>query len=160
MIELNNQQVTINMEQRQRLLGRAIQTRLEIYTNQADEIKNRGYLDSEKRQGMTRLLNININGFQSNHNEKITQLTQFYIKYQVDIIIITELNIKWTTKSCDSIKGKLKSLGWILELIVADSKAYTIVEKDWLQGGTVMIIIGNILTLIQNDDIKIDKLGR
>ena len=33
-------------------------------------------------------------------------------------------------------------------------------EKDWLQGGTMMIITGNIPTLIQNNDIKIDELGR
>ena len=46
--------------------------------------------------------------------------------------MITETNTKWTTKSYNIMKSKLRGLEHSLEIIVADSKAYTMTEKDWL----------------------------
>ena len=103
---------------------------------------------AKKRKGITRLLSININGLRSNHSKKIIQLTQYYIQNRIDIIMIIEPNIKWITKSYNIMKNKLRGFGHSLELIVVDSKVYTMTERDWLQGGTMAIITGNILTLI------------
>ena len=52
-------------------------------------------------------------------------------------------------------KSKLRGLECSLEIIVADSKAHIMTEKDWLQGGIMIIINGNISTLVQRENIKL-----
>ena len=58
------------------------------------------------------------------------------------------------------IKNRLNGLGRSLEVIVADSKACHTTDSDQLQGGTIAIICGNILSSMQKEQIKIDELGR
>ena len=64
------------------------------------------------------------------NNKKIIQLVEFCERNKVDIVFITEPNIKWTTKLYDIMKNKLNGLGRSLEVIVADSKAHSTTDSD------------------------------
>ena len=46
-------------------------------------------------------------------------------------------------------KNRLKGFRRSLEVIVADSKVHYTTDLDWLQGGKIAIICGNVLSLIQ-----------
>ena len=63
-------------------------------------------------------------------NEKILQLAEFFERNKVDVVFITKLNTKWTTKSHDMIINRLKGLGRSLEIIVANSKAHYTIDSD------------------------------
>ena len=47
-----------------------------------------------------------------------------------------------------------------LEINFADSKAYSTIKKDWLQGGILNLISCKIPLLLNKDDIKINDIGR
>ena len=71
-----------------------------------------------------------MNGMQIKDDKKIQQLIEFYLKYSVDIVLIIEPNIKWTSITEDIMKRKIKELRRNLEMIVADSKAHQTTKND------------------------------
>ena len=46
--------------------------------------------------------------------------------------ILNEVNTKWTIHNINKIKFKLKPIGRMLELIVADSKSWNTTKTDYL----------------------------
>ena len=70
------------------------QNEIQFYIPQRAQIRNKGYLDREKRENNTRLLSININGMRIKDKVKIQQMIDFSIQYKVNIIMITETNSK------------------------------------------------------------------
>ena len=50
-------------------------------------------------------------------------------------------------------KQKFASLRRNVEFIFADSKVHNIIKRDWLQGGILNIIGGNITLLLKKENL-------
>ena len=74
--------------------------------------------------------------------------------------MLSKTNGKWTTRTTDVMSAKMKELGRETRCYYADSKAHKTTDSYWLQGGLMNVITGKISSLIQHQQVKIDKLGR
>ena len=54
----------------------------------------------------------------------------------------------------------MKEIGINIQVICADSKAHNTTGSDWLLGGMIVVIGGNMSSLLQKDKVKIDLLGK
>ena len=91
---------------------------------------------------------------------KITQFVEYFTKNKLDIVMITETNSKWDTRTIEKIKFKMKEIGRNIQVTYIVSKAYNTTRSDWLLGGMMTVIRGNISSLLQKDKVKIDSLGK
>ena len=73
-----------------------VQTSILNFTNRKryKQIEHRGYINQVKYKENTRILSININGLNLQNNEKIDHILEIYKRLQIDIIFITEPNMK------------------------------------------------------------------
>ena len=53
-----------------------------------------------------------------------------------------------------------KILHWNTEVIYADSSDHGATKNEWLPGGTITAITGNIVSVMNKESIKVDKLGK
>ena len=47
-----------------------------------------------------------------------------------------------------------------MQVMFMDSRAHNTTGSDWLPGGIMIVIGGNISSLVQRDKVKIDLLGK
>ena len=92
--------------------------------------------------------------------EKIDQMIEFCKINKIDVAILSETNGKWITRTTDIMNSKVKELRRETSCYYADSKPNEIIDSDWLEGGTMNVITGRISSLIQPQQVKIDKVGR
>ena len=57
-------------------------------------------------------------------------------------------------------KYKLKELHKNIDIVFTDSKDYSITKDEWLPGGTITSYWERISSLVNKQQIKIDKLGK
>ena len=139
-----------------------IQTRVDEFdsTRENREIVHRGHINAEKRETSTRIMSINANSFSYKNEEKIDQMIDFCKNNKIDIVMISETNCKWTTRTKDLMSSKMKTLGRETRCSCADSKAHKTKNLEWLQRGLMSAITGKTSSLIQHQELKIDELGR
>ena len=103
-----------------------IQTRVDEFdsTRENREIVHRGHINAEKRETSTRIMSINANSFSYKNEEKIDQMIDFCKNNKIDIVMISETNCKWTTRTKDLMSSKMKTLGRETRCSYADSKAH------------------------------------
>ena len=92
--------------------------------------------------------------------EKIDQMIEFCKINKIDVAILSETNEKWITRTTDIMNSKVKELRRETSCYYADIKPNEIIDSDWLEGGTMNVITGRISSLIQPQQVKIDKVGR
>ena len=59
-------------------------------------------------------------------------MIEFVSKQEIDIVIIIETNLKWTTLTESIMMNKMKNLGKGTEFSFADSKAHKTIKSNWL----------------------------
>ena len=74
--------------------------------------------------------------------------------------MLTETNTKQTTSIREIINNHLKKLNHNVELIFADSKDYQVTKNEWLPGGTLIVIQGEVIGAMNKESIIIDKIGK
>ena len=71
-------------------------------------IQHKDFLDENKKIENTRLMSINTNGFNTENEEKTYQMIKYCLKWQIDIILMSETNVKWMSRTKEITQFKLK----------------------------------------------------
>ena len=92
-----------------------------INTNRNDEIKNKGYVDSTKLLENMRILVLNPNGLDPWNDYKMNLFINAIEKLEIDVVMISELNLKTTTANQDKMTQRMRKLGREMQVFMADS---------------------------------------
>jgi len=140
---------------------RSINTLPQIRINDINyDMKNQGFIDSIKHEDCVRILIMNPRGFGPNNNEKVEMMIQSIIEYQIDGILLSALDQKWSSNKIDRLKNAFKKVNQEVEIIASDSGQEARTENGYLPKGTLKILIGWLAGLRVKDKDKYDELGR
>ena len=79
-------------------------------------------------------MHVNVDGMRCNNNEKIIQLVEFCEKNKVDVVILTETNVKWNIVTTSKMDRMFDELGRNKIIIHSDSPVYNVIENKQLLG--------------------------
>ena len=79
---------------------------------------------------------------------------------QIDRFIMSKVNTKWNIINIEIMNRNLSKLNRNISIITADSRDYKITDSTWLSRGLLTCFWGNIISIIDNTKIVIDKLGK
>ena len=88
------------------------------------------------------------------------QLIESFQAYGIDIGLFSSTDTKQTTKIKESIIGYFRRINKNAEMFTSDSKEYNITKNNWLPGGIMGMITGDIGKYIQHNEIVVDSLGQ
>ena len=77
---------------------------------------------------------MNPNGLRVSDYDKVQTLITKCKARQIDRILLSEVNTKWTTSNKAKMLRKMKAIRRNMELIFADSSDYNAITSDWLPG--------------------------
>ena len=75
-------------------------------------------------------------------------------------MVLSEVNDKWTVSNYKKMWNKLKPLYWNIQIVVTNSNDHELTDSDWLLGGLLTGIWGNVASMVDNTKIYKDKLGK
>ena len=104
--------------------------RLYFESNDRVPIKHSRYIDEQKQSDITRLLIINPHEFCLLYDKKINMLKQKYHQIQIDGVIMSKTNTKWTIQNKERMRAKLALLHRNIKLIVANSNDYNLTDRE------------------------------
>ena len=73
---------------------------------------------------------MNVNRLKPDQREKMEQFKEFVMQKKVDIALLTETNMKWTTDITDKMSYHLQEFGRNTMAIFGDSKSYNTTNSD------------------------------
>ena len=79
---------------------------------------------------------------------------------KIDGILLSSPDRKWTISRIEQIKRKFKKVNKEIIVIASDSSQPARIEKGYLPGGTISILMGRLVRLKLNGYKKKDELGR
>ena len=71
-------------------------------------IQHKGYVDNIKINENIRVLSINPRGINPWNNYRMEMLLESCKKYQIDILLLCETQVKWTASNLDKLESRLK----------------------------------------------------
>jgi len=74
-----------------------------------------------KMQGIVRLASVNTNRYCPNNERKIHQLKKAITTYDVDILMLNEVNTKWNTINISQMERKMKQIHRTVKIVENDS---------------------------------------
>ena len=116
-------------------------------------INNEGYIDRNKLPTNMRFLTLNIKGLDPKKIVKMERFINSIQKYQIDTMLLNEVNVKWAPANIDRIEQRLKVLGREISVITADSTIWSVTNDNYLLGGLLTIIRGKSTALLQDKSI-------
>ena len=129
------------------------------YINNDNIIKNEGYIDSIKDISNIRILSLNVKGLDPWKYEKMERFLESCEKYQIDAMLLNEVNVKWTSSNLDKMEQQIKRLGRESMISAADSTRWSNASNNYLPGGVLSVFKGKIRALVNENDIEKSKLG-
>jgi len=123
-------------------------------------IVNQEYVNNNKLVESTRFLSLNPRGFGPDNEEKMEMMVEAAKKMEIDGILLSSPDRKWSTNMIDKIKRKFKKLNKEINVITSDSGQSPRTEKGYLPGGTANILMGRIVALRIQPFEKKDSIGR
>jgi len=135
------------------------QTEITQYIERDNQIKHEGYIDEIKLSENTRILSLNPNGINPWDDIQSNMLTDALQRYQIDIAMLNETNIKWTPRNMDKIENILKQKNREVKVIGSDSTMWSLTDNNYLPGGLLTIIQGKCRSILKDDQTNINKLG-
>ena len=103
-------------------------------------INKEGYIDQNKLTTNMRFITLNARGLDPSNNIKIERFTKSIQKYQIDMMLINKVNMKWTPTNVDRIEQKLRVLGREIKVVPVDSSVWSVSKKNYLPGGVLTVI--------------------
>ena len=88
-----------------------------------------------------------------------TTLTQAFERYQIDIVMLNETNIKWNPRNLDKIEQILRQKNREVKVIGSNSSMWSLIANNYLLGGLLTIIQGKCRALLQEEETFINKLS-
>ena len=122
-------------------------------------MKCQGYIDGRKMEGSMRLLQLNPHGFGPEMNEKINMLKEVIVNMQIDAILFSAPDRKWSTSKVDYLKCRLSPIDKNIAIIISDTGQNAKTRSGFLPRGVVSIIKGQSVRLIDVEKEKHSKLG-
>ena len=77
-------------------------------------MKNQGYVDSKKHKDYIRFLFLNPRGFGPDNDNKIEMMVAVAKKMEIDGIMLSSPDRKWSISMIDRVKRKFKKLNKVL----------------------------------------------
>ena len=115
------------------------QTEITQFIERNNQIKHEGYIDETKLLENTRILSLNPNGINPWDDIQSNMLTDAIHRYQIDILMLNETNIKWTPRNVDKIENILKQTNREVKVIASDSSMWSLTDNNYLPGGLLTI---------------------
>ena len=140
--------------------SRSVQMTMNNYTTKTiPPIQHSGYVDQTKASENIRILSLNPRGVNPWNNYRMEMLIESCKKYQIDILLLCETQVKWTAQNIDKMEHRLKQLGREIMIIGADSNQWDINRKEYLPGGLLSVFLGKSRALIKEQEIYKSKRG-
>jgi len=115
-----------------------------------EEMHRQGYIDNKKMTGSIRILQLNPHGFGPEMNEKINMLKEAIISMEIDVILLSAPDRRWTKSKIEFLRKRLVSIDKNIEIITSDIGQKTKTTTGYLPGGVVSIIKGHNAGLIES----------
>jgi len=106
------------------------------------------------------LLSLNPRGYGLDAGEKIAMMKCALNKYQIDGLLLSATDRRWSDKRIIIMKNKMRSISRDVIVIRSDSSERIQSKNEWLPGGTMNIIFSQAAALIRKGSEKRDFLGR
>ena len=107
--------------------NRMIQTNLNyLRTNNNLQIMHKGYIDISKLAENMRILVLNPKGLNLWNDYKMDLFINSCKKKQIDVILLSETQIKWTPRNIDRMKQRIHSISRNAVVSGADSKQWDV----------------------------------
>jgi len=135
------------------------QSSIRNYMRNNTIINKEGYIDQNKLITNIRFITLNARGLDPSNNIKIERFIKSIQKYQIDIMLINEVNMKWTPANIDRMEQKLRVLGREIKVVPVDSSVWSVSKKNYLPGGVLTAIRGKFRSLIEEEHITKGPLG-
>ena len=129
------------------------------YVQRENEIRNKGHINQIKSIECMRILSINARGLDPSNNEKIERFIASIEQYQIDLMLVNEVNVKWIPANVDKMENRMKRLGRETAMHVADSKSWQTSKKNHLPGGVLNIVRRKFKSMTQEESIAKGKCG-
>ena len=123
-------------------------------------LNNQGFISTVKNKENLRLFAINPNGFGPDSKEKLEMLKTAIKHYEIDVILMSSPDRRWTSSRIERLRYALASTSKHVEIIATDSGEKVSSTNGYLPGGTIAIILGRFVGMLQKEDIRTDKKGR
>ena len=136
-----------------------LQSSIMNYVRNDTTINDKGHIDETKLSTNLRFVTLNVKGLDPNNNLKIERFIKSIEKYQIDMMLLNEVNMKWTPSNIDKIERKLRKLGREIKVTPVDSTKWSVSKKNFLPGGLLTAMRGKFRSLIDESNIKIGQLG-
>ena len=108
------------------------------------ETQHGGFIDDNKRAGVTRLFAVNCNGFGPESYDKLDQTQRSGENHKLDGILISSSDTRWCTRSKNRLNNKLKCFSPYVAINTSDSREVLEEGKTFLKGGTVTATWGDL----------------
>ena len=95
---------------------------LNEYFQDQDIIRQEGYIDAMKLSSNIRILSLNPHGCKPTEITKMNDLKNAIIKYNIDIVLMSEVNTKWNTVNTSKIERWMKEISRGAQIFTADTK--------------------------------------
>jgi len=133
-----------------------LNNRINIINN---NLCNPGYIDEVKHRDSIRIIAVNPHGFGPDCTEKIEMLCQKVQEMEIDMILMSSPDRRWTSNRIEQLTNKFRRINKAVEIIATDSGEKTESEIGWLPGGTITIVIGRLVGMIDKNNITKEKKG-
>lgn len=141
-------------------INRTYQPTIRNYFQTNDtSIQHQGYIDEIKSVENIRILTLNPKGINPWNNYKIESFLTSCDKYQIDIALMQETQVKWTPANVDKMTSRLQRLGREVLVVGADSNQWTITPNQYLPGGIMSAFLGKSRALIKEKEIHKSSMG-
>jgi len=106
-----------------------------------------------------RILILNPNGLDPWNDYKMSLFHDAIEQLDIDIMMLSKINLKYTTTNKSKMKHRIKKLGCETRVFMMDSGQWQITRYNYLPGGILAAIRGKAVPLIQDEEIYFSKLG-
>ena len=122
-------------------------------------INNNRYIDSTKAHGNVRLLSMNPHGCRPFNSSKMHMLKQSIRRMNIDIILMNETNMKWTSTYISKIEKEMKEIDRVPIVLTSDSKEQETTSSDYLPGRVMNVILSKCSPIFQQNNVTKGRLG-
>ena len=132
---------------------------LREYFQNNDNLSNEGYIDTVKLNGNIRILSLNPHRCKPKDVSKMNDLKNAIKQYDIDIIMMNEMNTKWASVNISRMERWMRSISRGAQIFTADSNEWATTNNDYLPGGLMTVLFERCGSFIDKKTIKKGRLG-
>ena len=118
----------------------------------AGNIKIRGGIEAQKKEGITRLFAVNCNGFGPDSQDKIRGLSLATTEKELDGVLISSADTRWNSYSKTCMKTKISAFASSSVFNTSDSREALDQGKTFLKGGSFTALWGDVRNYVKLEE--------